>query len=388
MFTVSKYIFRELLKGTVIAVVVIAAILLYGNFTRYEKVFIEALAQSPENLFYLAFLLFPYAMSMAIPCGYAVSLAFVIGRLSSDSEIKALYSLGFSFSKISSPVLIFSILLSCLGLFATLEWSPKNRAKFDELREKILWKNFSHHLQENGEFSINIGDAYNNGDQDAFMNFAGRKAKDISKITISVGEIQKKNWQNLRVIFFDLENQIHMVMNSSSASVQKSFEKGTIRLDLKNVDLELADENKDFYTSGSDHYISVKRWKQPLEFQVMKKEKPSVKRLALKELLTRIEDPEFHHQRIKAKATLNKSISLGCSPFFITLLVFPFTIKVVKKELMISVVAGISLCVLYYIIGTAAYNFTSAYSWHYFSWWIPNLLFILLGAGLWFRCNF
>ena len=107
MFTVSKYIFRELLKGTVIAVVVIAAILLYGNFTRYEKVFIEALAQSPENLFYLAFLLFPYAMSMAIPCGYAVSLAFVIGRLSSDSEIKALYSLGFSFSKISSTVLIF-----------------------------------------------------------------------------------------------------------------------------------------------------------------------------------------------------------------------------------------------------------------------------------------
>ena len=116
-----------------------AAILLYGNFTRYEKVFIEALAQSPQNLFYLAFLLFPYAMSMAIPCGYAVSLAFVIGRLSSDSEIKALYSLGFSFSKISSPVLIFSIFLSCLGLYAALEWSPKNRAKFDELREKVLF---------------------------------------------------------------------------------------------------------------------------------------------------------------------------------------------------------------------------------------------------------
>ena len=153
---ISRHIIFELSKATLISVSCLTILLLYGNLSRYEDIFIKAVQQDPTQVFHLCALLVPYALSMAIPFGFTVSLALVLGNWASNREILALSALGASPRSLLLPFCLFSIFLSCLTIFATLQWGPLNRGEFDKLREKILWENLSLLLIEDGEISFDI----------------------------------------------------------------------------------------------------------------------------------------------------------------------------------------------------------------------------------------
>lgn len=66
----------------------------------------------------------PYAMGLAIPLGFLVTIMLTFGRLSADNEVTAMRACGVSVLQIISSIIVMAFLLSfvCLGL--QLHWSP------------------------------------------------------------------------------------------------------------------------------------------------------------------------------------------------------------------------------------------------------------------------
>ena len=136
---IPRYFTCELIKGSILCVTGVSVLLLYGNLSRYEQVFLDAFAHSYKDLYQAIILLVPYVCSMAIPFGYSLALALVIGRFSSDLELLALKSLGINTAtSIFLPSLFFSSILSVVTLFSTLEWGPETVLSLMSLRKRFF----------------------------------------------------------------------------------------------------------------------------------------------------------------------------------------------------------------------------------------------------------
>ena len=374
----SRHILWELVKATFISVTILTVLLLYGNLTRYEDVFFKAFEQNSTVILDLTLLLLPYAISMAIPFGYTIALALLVGRWASHREVVAVKSLGVSSVSLALPIYAYSCVLSMFGMFATLEWGPVNRAEFDKLREQVLWENLSHLLVEEGEVSFPIDQNSDDQMKKSFSSLLDKEAGEVNRVTLSVSEFSEEFWKNLRITFFDHQNRILMVINSGQTFVTKSIEKGFLTLDLHQVDLEPVHSHDNFFRGGSDLFLKVSHWNQPLVLKIGEGKKKNFKRLGFIELYNKSMDSKNMRQRILARSILHKNAAVGAAPFFITLLVLPTSIILGRKEGILNLFFGIVICVSFYVIGTIGANFFENHIWSYLAWWIPNLFFLFL----------
>jgi lipopolysaccharide export LptBFGC system permease protein LptF len=376
----------ELSKATLVSVTGLTILLLYGNLTRYEDVFIKAVEQDTTQVLQLCVLLVPYALSMAIPFGFTISLALVLGNWASNREVLALNALGTSPRSLLWPFCLFSIFLSCLAIFATLQWGPLNRGEFDKLREKILWENFSLLLIEDGEISFDIDSRKDSKTSQSFAALTSEgEGEQVSRASLSVGEFTDNIWSNLRITLFDHEKRILMVLNSGKTIVTKSVEDGLLILDLYDVDLEPVNRGRNFFRGGSDLFLNIAHWREPLVIEIGDGEKKNLKRMSFSELIEIVKNSDNDSEKIKANSILHKNAALGLSPFFVCLLLIPVTSKSVRRGAVYNLFLGIIICVLFYMIGTLASNFFEKYSWQYMTWWFPNIIFLSLSLFFMFR---
>ena len=383
---ISRHIIWELSKATLISVTGLTILLLYGNLTRYEGVFIKAVEQDSTQVLQLCVLLVPYALSMAIPFGFTVSLALVLGNWASNREILALSALGASPRSLLWPFCLFSIFLSCLTIFATLQWGPLNRGEFDKLREKILWENFSVLLIENGEISFDIDSRKDSKTSQSFAALTSEGGgEQVSRVSLSVGEFTDNTWRNLRITLFDHENRIQMVLNSGKTIVTKSVEEGLLILDLYDVDLEPVNRGRNFFRGGSDLFLNIAHWREPLVIEIGYGEKKNLKRMSFSELIEVVKNSDNELEKIKANSILHKNAALGLSPFFVCLLLLPLTTKSARREAVHNLLIGIIISFSYYMLGTVTYNFFEKYSWNYIAWWSPNIFFLLCIVFIYFK---
>ena len=133
-----KHIFKQLLLTTLLNTFILTLILLYGNLQKHGEVLIQSLSFSLWTVLELSVHLIPYSLSMGLPFGFALAILFCVGRWSSDREILSLRSHGLSILQWSVPVFLLSFLLSLVSVYASVDWGPLNRAKFDDLKKEIV----------------------------------------------------------------------------------------------------------------------------------------------------------------------------------------------------------------------------------------------------------
>ena len=376
---INRHIFLELFKTTLISVIALTLLLLYGNLTRYDDVLLKGIEQSSPLLLKLCLLLVPYALSMAIPFGFTLALSLVLGSWASNNEITAVNSLGISPIRTFAPFGIFSLILSSVSILSSVQWGPENRAKFDEVREQVLWHNLSHLLMKEGEISYEINSDIDSPSRQSFSSLIGANENNkISKVSLSVKDFEDNIWRNLRITLFDQNNHILMVIHSGKTIVDKSIDKGQLSLDLYDVDLEPVKKNGKFFQGGSDLFVNIAHMEQPLIIEISQREKKNLKRLGISELYKIASESKVLDVKNKARTILHKNFALGCSPFFVCLLIVPISVKIGRKETILNLFLGILICVSYYTLGTIGSNFFENYSWNYLSWWIPNISFFFI----------
>ena len=125
-------------------------LLLYGNVTRYDDLFFKAIEQNSSLFLKLCLLLVPYVLSMAIPFGFSLALALVVGSWATNREVTAVNSLGVNPFHAFIPICSFSIILSLISIFSSVQWDRKP-CKIRQSARTSSWQNLSHLLIEEGE---------------------------------------------------------------------------------------------------------------------------------------------------------------------------------------------------------------------------------------------
>jgi lipopolysaccharide export LptBFGC system permease protein LptF len=377
----NQSLLKDLVWATLVNTSILTLILLYGNLQKHDELLVQTIGLNFGSVIEIVVLLIPYALSMGLPFGFALALLFCIGRWASDREILALRTLGMNIWQLSWPIILLSVLLSLLATYASLQWSPVNRAKFEQRKKEIVLSNLKMLLEKDEQITFPLN---TDEDKSQFSGFANLDQDNLSSISISVSEIQVGDWKNLRMVITSTTGEIMAILHARSANVSNNEDLSKLIFSLRDVDVEpgFQDEQKE---DEFNRFITFEKWKQPIVLNLS--EKNSIhsinhKKLGFFQKLHFINTSQDKKNLHEVKFAFSKELALGFSPFFLGILLIPLAAKQGKKETMINIALGVIACLLYHALGSIFESALREFPVGYFSWWFPNILFFVTGVLL------
>jgi len=128
MLTLHKYISRELLKGFLLAFLVLMLIIFVGFSLRFAHDGLDII-QMKLVFPHIALQTFPYC----VPLSLLISVIMVYGRMSGDNEITALRSSGIHLQTIVTPTMLIAVLFSVVSFFVISNMVPMSERKIHEI---------------------------------------------------------------------------------------------------------------------------------------------------------------------------------------------------------------------------------------------------------------
>ncbi len=129
----DRYIGKQVLLGTLYAVLVLGIVLGLGNLFRQIKPLLVDQKAPLELVLRFVLSVLPLSLMYTIPWGFLSAVLLVFGRLSSNQEITAFRVAGLSLLRLSAPVFGIGLLLSGLSLWLNLNVVPSSRSVAQQL---------------------------------------------------------------------------------------------------------------------------------------------------------------------------------------------------------------------------------------------------------------
>jgi lipopolysaccharide export system permease protein len=133
MRTSDLYIGKQVLLGTLYAVVILGVVLVLGNlFSKVQPLLVESKAPLGLVLRFVINVL-PVSLMYTVPWGFLSAVMLVFGRLSNHQEITAFRVAGMSLVRVAAPVFVIGLLLSGLSLWLNTHVVPNSKAEVTQL---------------------------------------------------------------------------------------------------------------------------------------------------------------------------------------------------------------------------------------------------------------
>jgi lipopolysaccharide export system permease protein len=130
IFTLQRYIFRELIKVFVPAVLALTVILSLGGILRP----VQEYGVGPRQVLHLMLYFLPITLTFVLPMAALFAGALVYGRLAGDNELDASRASGISLLTLVYPGLALAIIVAICNLILSFHIMPV----FVHLAEKSL----------------------------------------------------------------------------------------------------------------------------------------------------------------------------------------------------------------------------------------------------------
>ncbi len=129
----DRYIGKQVLTGTLYAVMVLGIVLVLGKlFKEIQPLLVDQ--KAPLRLVGMLVLnMLPLSLMYTIPWGFLSAVLVVFGRLSVGQEITGFRVAGVSLGRLSAPVFVIGAGLSLFSLWMNVEVVPHSRASFVQL---------------------------------------------------------------------------------------------------------------------------------------------------------------------------------------------------------------------------------------------------------------
>jgi lipopolysaccharide export LptBFGC system permease protein LptF len=129
----DRYIGKQVLMGTLYAVLVLGLVLVLGNlFKQIQPLLVDKKAPL-ELVIRFVINVLPLSLMFTIPWGFLSAVLMVFGRLSVNQEITSFRVAGLSLVRLSAPVFVIGAGLSLLSLWLNVNVVPHSRASMWQL---------------------------------------------------------------------------------------------------------------------------------------------------------------------------------------------------------------------------------------------------------------
>ena len=154
VFTIHRYIFRDLLKYFLLATAVLSVVLGLGVMLRPLRQF----SVDPVNVPTLLLCTLPITLTMVIPIAALLATTLVYGRLAGENEINACRSSGISLLTLIYPAVALALSVGIITLLLGFHIIPYFTRKF----ERIILTDAQTIIHRNISKTGNLGDMFGN----------------------------------------------------------------------------------------------------------------------------------------------------------------------------------------------------------------------------------
>lgn len=227
------YLFKNLAIATVFVSLVLAVVIFLTQSLRFLELVIESGASS-ISFWIMTFLAMPRFFEIIVPLGLMAAIVFVYNRMSMDSELVALRSVGRSPFAIARPAIVLALIVTVFLWSMTMWAAPKSLSNMLHMRQ-VIKAQFTAFFFQEGVFNragngltIYIRDRDSEGEMRGLMIHDSRKKNEPpSTILAKRGVVVSENDAH-QVLVYDGSRQ--QVDPETGALQRLNFERYTIDL--------------------------------------------------------------------------------------------------------------------------------------------------------------
>lgn len=361
----DRYIAKQILLGTLYAIVVLSLVLVMGNlFKQARPLLVEQHAPLGLVVRFVINVL-PFSLMFTIPWGFLSAVLLVFGRMSSDNEITSFRVAGLSLGRLALPVFIIGALLSGICLWINVNVVPLAKASLTEMIYEQV-KRDPRSLLDPGI----VQSKFKN--QKVFVEKKdGESLNGFHLYQVSNGE----NGTPVRAEAYVYASKVSLVVDE---------EKQQLRLKLIDAFIETKPENGPSELAFAGE---AEPWLFDFGADQNSKVRPSA--MTNGEILRYIEQnpdlPQDKKVAFRAEITKRFSFSLACLSF--ACVAVPLGLKSRRKDTSSGLIVSLMIGTAYFLFTVLADEFETDLG-ATLTLWAPNVLCVLLGLFLFRRVRF
>lgn len=350
-----RYILGETLPGLFVGILAFIFVLLMFQMLRLLEFFLIH-GVSFEKIFEIVWSMSISFIPTLLPMASLFAVVLAVSRLSQDSEVAALVSIGVSPAKIMQPLFFLGSFLSLISIYSSLELAPDGNRRFEAITHEISQSKVTAAIKENAftESFYNlvifaIGSDSKNGNLDKVFIFNEHNSEAPLSIVAQKG----------------------LIFTQGNSSNEGGDSQSTLWLKLNDGDIHRQE--------GSHTKIHFDEYEVKLidSQQIRSELEKSQNAWTIEDLLQRIKDPAFSRQ---ARVELHKRMAIGVACVILVVFGFTLSYSINRRVKSNGFVLSLIVIVSYWLLLVSFENACrSGYLIPEIGMWIPNGAFLILG---------
>jgi lipopolysaccharide export system permease protein len=376
----DRHIFKSVLGTCATAVALLAFVVALPNVIRDLLGPLLAGQLAPDRFLRLVGLIFPFAISFALPMGLLTGVLLTLGRLSADSEITAMRAAGLSVARIARPVFILGALCAAAGLYINFESMPRARVQYHRELADAVRKN---------PLSFIVPKTF---------------IRDFKGCVVYVGEKQGAVLRDVWIWELDDQRRVRRLVRAESGRLEFDDAANSLVLTftLAKFEERAAAEPENFTPAPKlasvekaeavrislDRYFSHEGVKVKTEWLTYAQLQAERARLAALPPPAPDQVKAAARERMKLELVVQDKYNLALAAFSFALIGVPLGIRVSRRETSANLGVALALVLGYYFL-TVMVKWLDRHPEYRpdLLLWVPNLLFLALGGWLFRRID-
>lgn len=369
----DRYLGKQVLFGTIYAVLVLSVVLVLGSLFKEIRGLLVEQKAPPMLLVRFIISVLPFSLMFTIPWGFLTAVLLVFGRLSTDHEVTAFRVAGLSLTRLAMPVFIIGAALSGVCLYLNVNVVPLAKASVQDLLMEQVKKDpralldpgkVQAFLKEskNGSNKLFVEDK-KGGELVGFHLYWNRKLED--------GEDGEE------------ERSERTYIHAEGASIKVDNEKRQFSLRLLNAFFEAkqADGPPNIGLSGAAEPLVL-----PYDWKAPRTKANSMTNGEIRQYLR--EKPELElRKQVDFRSEITKRFSFSMACFAFAFVAVPLGLKSRRKDTSTGLVLSLLLGAGYFLFSVFSAEFETDVG-ATVTLWLPNVLCVLVGLFLFRRAKF
>ncbi|MDB6152664.1 MAG: Permease YjgP/YjgQ family protein [Chthoniobacteraceae bacterium] len=377
MKLLDRYVTRQVLSTSTYAVSILSVVLVLGNvFKKLLDLLINQNIPAEQLLSFVAYIL-PVSLTFTIPWGFLTAVLLVFGKMSAENELIALRSNGVSIPRICMPVFAIALIFVAICTWINVDVAPRAETKMKDALYNIAMSN-------------------------PLAMFGGDKV--IDEFPDKKIYVEKHNGP-------ELENILVYEVSEDYNPIRVVFAKrGILSIDRANNQLLLQLTQAQFELRDTQEPQNLLKLQRGVAFETTfpisleelqnrSKKRKGLSSLTVNELEERLSQEKAGKlsksdakraaaERSSARTEVSKRFSFAMASFAFGLIGIPLAMTAHRKETSVGFLLSLIVAFVYFCLIILIDTVRENPALHpELLIWSPNLIFIGLGAWLFYRLS-